>query len=525
MVRKVTSSGTITTLAGTGTAGYGGDGGAASAAQLNRPQGVAVDSSGNVYVADSQNARVRKISGGSISTVAGNGSPGFGGDGGAATAAQLYVPTGVAVDSAGNLFIADFVNNRVRKVSGGAITTVAGNGGSGYSGDGGPAVSAQLNGPVAVALDSTGNLYIADLNNSVVREVSGGNISTIAGNGMPGLSGDGGPATAAMIDNPSGVAVDSSGNLYIASGSATIRKVYAGSGFIATIAGNGTSGYSGDGGPATFGELNNASSVAVGPNSNIYVADTGNNAIRLLTLGGFNVTIAAATNSGSFLTGALSAGEIVAFFGAGLSPAGPMVSSVGSNGAYPTTLNGVTVNFGSTPAPILFVSPGQVNVVVPFGITGSTSQVSINSQGQFSAAFPVTIAKATPGIFTANSSGQGQAAAINLESGVTSYNSQQPANAGDYVELYLTGAGQTSPAGGDGVPYAGPAACTLSSSVTIAGVTQVPQYCGGVPGQIAGLTQINVLIPSGLTAGQVPVSVTIGGVTSQPGVTISVSGH
>ncbi len=526
VVRKVTSSGTITTLAGTGTAGYGGDGGAASAAQLNRPQGVAVDSGGNVYVADSQNARIRKISAGSISTVAGNGSPGFGGDGGAATAAQLYVPTGVAVDSAGNLFIADFTNNRVRKVSGGAITTVAGNGGSGYSGDGGPAVSAQFNGPVAVALDSTGNLYIADLNNSVVREVSGGNISTIAGTGMPGLSGDGGPATAAMIDNPSGVAVDSGGNLYIASGSATIRKVYAGSGFITTIAGNGASGYSGDGGPATFGELNNASSVAVGPNSNIYVADTANNAIRSLVNGGFQLSIAAVANAGSNQVGSVSPGEILVLYGTGLSPAGLAVNQVGASGAYSTTFNGVTV-FGKYPrARFLFIQPGRGGGSSAFRNNGfHGADLCSVSMAVLRRALPVTIAKATPGIFTSNSSGQGQAAALTLENGVTSYNGSTPANAGDYVELYITGAGQTSPAGVDGTPYGGPAACTLQSSVTIGTTTVVPQYCGGAPGQIAGLTQINVQVPTGLTAGSVPVSVTVGGVSAQSGVTISVSGH
>jgi uncharacterized protein (TIGR03437 family) len=524
VVRKVTATGVISTFAGNGTAGYSGDGGPPTAAMLNSPQGIAVDSSGNVYVADTQNARVRKISGGSISTVAGNGTPGSGGDGGAATAAQLFVPIGLAVDASGNLYIADFTNNRVRKVSGGTISTVAGNGLSGYSGDGGAATAAQLNGPADVAVDSNGNLYIADLNNNAIREVTGGKITTVAGNGLPGVSGDGGPATAAQVGGPTGIAVDTAGNLYIASGSATVRKIYANTGFITTIAGNGTAGYSGDGGSAPFGELNGAIALAVTSNGNVYVADSANNAVRLLIFGGYDLSIAVAASAASELTGSVSGGEVVVLYGAGMSPAGLAVNSVGPSGGYPTSLNGVTVNFGSYQAPILYVSPSQIAVVVPYEVTGATSQVFVQYNGQYSAPFPVSLAQSTPGIFTSNLSGQGLAAAINVSTGAYN-NAANPANAGDFVEIYLTGAGQTSPAGVDGQPYAGMAPCTLPSSITIGTVTESPQYCGGVPGQIAGLTQINVPIPKGLPAGLVPISVTVGGVSTQPGVTIAVSGH
>ena len=526
VIRKVTPSGTISTFAGNGSAGFGGDGGSPTAAQLNRPQGLAVDSSGALYIADSQNARIRKVSGGSITTVAGNGTPGFGGDGGSATAAQLYVPTGVAVDAAGNLYIADFTNNRVREVSGGIINTIAGNGVGGYSGDGGPATSAELDGPTSVAVDSSGNVYIADYNNDVVREVSKGKIATVAGNGLPGVGGDGGLATSAMVGSPSGIAVDSSGNLYIANGSATVRKVFANSGFIATIAGNGTRGYTGDGGSSLQGELNGASAVTVASNGNVFIADTANNAVRELINGGFVTNISAAVNGASNLTGAISGGEVVVFYGTGLGPAGLLVNSVSPSGTYPTTFGGVTVLFGNTPAPILYVSAAQTAVVVPFEVTGGTVQAVFQVNGQFSAAFPLNLAQTTPGIFTADLSGQGLAAAINDQNNVFSYNSPaHPANAGDFVEIYVTGAGQTSPAGVDGMPYGGPANCTQSSSVTVGGVTVVPQYCGGVPGQIAGLTQLNVPIPTGLTAGLAPVTVKIGNVSAQPGVTIAVSGH
>jgi sugar lactone lactonase YvrE len=191
----VSGSDTITTIAGTGTAGYSGDGGQATSTQLNFPLGVTVDAQGNVYVADTSNNRVRKISGGIITTVAGTGTPGFAGDGGQATSAQLNIPGGVAVDSQGNLYIADEGNQRVRKVSGGIITTVAGIGTAGYSGDGGQATSAQLNFPHGVEVDAQGNVFITDTDNSRVREVTGGIITTIAGNGTAGFSGDGGQAT------------------------------------------------------------------------------------------------------------------------------------------------------------------------------------------------------------------------------------------------------------------------------------------------------------------------------------------
>lgn len=525
VVRKVTAAGIISTIAGTGAAGFGGDGGAATAAQLNGPQGIAVDSSGNVYVADTQNARVRKISGGAINTVAGNGTAGYGGDGSAATAAQLDDPIGLAVDSAGNLYIADFINSRIRKVSGGNIATVAGTGLSGYSGDGGPATSAQLYNPAGVAVDANGNLYIADLGNNAVRKISGGNIATVAGNGLPGVSGDGGQATAAEVGSPTGVAVDASGNLYIANGSASVRKVYT-SGFITTIAGNGTRGYSGDGGSAPFGTLSAPYSVALTSNGNVYIADSGNNAIRLLTFGGYELSIAAVANAASGLTGPVSGGEVVVFYGAGMGPGGLTVNQANANGQYSSSLAGVTVDFGTYQAPILYVSPNQVAVVVPFEVSGQTVQVSTQYQGEFATPFPVSVAQATPGIFTANLSGQGLAAAINIQNGAYSYNSAaNPANAGDFVEIYLTGAGQTSPSGVDGQAYTGTASCVLPVTVTVGGKTAPTNYCGGVPGQIPGLTQINVAIPTGLTAGLAPVTVQLGGVSAQSGVTIAVSGQ
>jgi uncharacterized protein (TIGR03437 family) len=525
VVRKVTAAGAISTIAGNGTAGFGGDGGAATSAQLNGPQGIVVDPAGNIYISDTQNARVRKITGNTISTVAGNGTAGFGGDNGAATSAQLNIPIGLALDAANNLYIADFSNNRIRKVSGGAITTVAGSGLAGYSGDGGAPVNAQLTTPAGVAVDASGNLYIGDTGNNAVRMVSGGIITTVAGTGLAGYSGDNGQATSAMVGNPTCVTVDSSGSLYVTDGSARVRKVYS-TGFIVTIAGTGVRGYTGDGGSAPFGTLNGPIALALAPNGNLYVADSGNNAIRLLSFGGYELKIGAAVNSASNLAGPVTGGEVVVFYGTNMGPAGLVQNQPDSNGKLSTNLGGTVVNFGNYQAPILYTSASQVAAIVPFAVSGSTVQSSIEYLGQFSAPFPVSVAAANPGIYTADLSGKGLAAAVNLQGGGNTYNNAaHPANAGDYVELFLTGTGQTSPAGVDGQVYAGLSACVQTPvTVSIGGKSVIPQYCGGVPGVVPGLTQINVQVPSGLAAGLVPLTVQFGSVSAQPGVTLAVSG-
>ncbi len=283
-IRKVDAAGNISTVAGTGTVpgDYSGDGGAATAAQLDQPSDVAVDASGNLYIADSDNNRVRKVDAatGIITTVAGTGTGGFSGDGGPATSAQIRYPGSVALDASGNLYIA--ANHRIRKVdTAGVITTVAGTGTQGYSGDGGAATSAQIRYPSSVALDASGNLYIADGNHRIRKvDASTGNISTVAGTGVQGFSGDNGPATSAQFNWPSGVAVDASGNLYIADGNNRIRKVDAATGIITTVAGTGTGGFSGDGGPATSAQLHYPRSVALDASGNLYIADWLNNRVR-----------------------------------------------------------------------------------------------------------------------------------------------------------------------------------------------------------------------------------------------------
>lgn len=317
-IRKV-SKGIITTVAGDGT--YG-DNGPATGAQLYLPPSVAVDAAGNLYIADSNN-RVRKVSKGIITTVAGHGrnEPNLGnnGDNGPATSAGVS-PFGVAADAMGNIYVATFIdgirkvsdgiittvvsgsdleasniavdssgalyvaeNNRIRKFSKGAITTVAGDGASGFSGDNGLATGAKLNFPSAVTVNAVGDLYIADTSNHRIRKVSKGVITTVAGNGTSGFSGDNGLATSAALHSPCAVAVDAVGNLYIAdTGNNRVRKVS--KGVITTLAGNGKSGFSGDNGPGVNAQLSGPYGIAVDARGNVYIADTGNSRIRVLTI-------------------------------------------------------------------------------------------------------------------------------------------------------------------------------------------------------------------------------------------------
>ena len=290
-----------------GVAGFSGDDGPATSAQLSSPLGVAVDSVGNLYIADAGNHRIRKVSpSGIINTAAGSGEEDFSGDGGLATSASLNLPNRVTVDAAGNLYIADIGNSRIRSVSGaGIIRTVAGNGLFKFSGDGGPATSATLNLPRTVAVDADGNLYIADSLSNRIRKVSpDGIITTVAGSGNRGFSGDSGPAINASLKLPQGVATDSVGNLYIADTfNGRIRKVGA-DGIITTVAGNGTRTGSidgeggdpaddlGDDGPATSASLNRPRSVALDAAGNLYVADRNNHRTRKVSPGGIISTVA-----------------------------------------------------------------------------------------------------------------------------------------------------------------------------------------------------------------------------------------
>ena len=298
-------SGVITTVAGNGTSGYSGDGGPATAAELDYVSGVAIDAQGNFYIAEHYNNRIRKInSNGIISTIAGTGALGLGGggysgDNGPATAATLNAPYGIVCDGIGNIYFSDAANNRVRKINPeGIISTIAGNGSAGgYAGDGGAATAATLNGPAGLAIDRFGNIYIADCSNNVVRKVNNaGIISTFAGiagsGGYGSYSGDGGPATAAHLSNQYSVVTDQIGNIYIGDWhNYRMRKVDT-FGIITTVAGNGINGFSGDGGLATDAEIFNAAPIFVDYLGNIYIGDGGNYRVRKVDNFGYITTIA-----------------------------------------------------------------------------------------------------------------------------------------------------------------------------------------------------------------------------------------
>lgn len=289
-VRRVNSDGTMTTIAGTGLAGSTGDGGPATSAALNSPQAIAVDSAGDIFIADSGNNRVRRVDlSGTITTFAGSGQPGFGGDHGQATQARLNGPTGVAIGFGGVILIADSGNNRVRVVAAsGTIDTFAGTGDGGYAGDGGPATSAVLNGPHCLAVDSIDNLFVADTLNDRVRRIAvDGTISTFAGTGNQSYSGDNGPATDASLQLATGpisgggcLAVDGAGDLFIADAlNNRVREVAVG-GTITTVAGDGRPASSGDSGPATKAEMALPLGVAADSAGRLYVADSDGNRVR-----------------------------------------------------------------------------------------------------------------------------------------------------------------------------------------------------------------------------------------------------
>lgn len=281
----------------------------ATSVPLLTPYGLAFDSTGNLYIADAGDNLIREISvTGVISTAAGSGTEGYSGDGGAATSAELDTPSGVAVDASGNLYIADTLNNCIRKVSGGTIATIAGTGVAGFSGDAGPAAAAELDQPAAVAVDAAGHVYIADTNNNRIREIVGTTINTVAGNGQQTYSGDDVQATAAGLNSPSGVAVDAAFNIYIGdTENQRVRMVAYATGIITTIAGTGVQGFTGDG-PALSTALANPSGVYVNASGTVYVADSDNDRIR--TISGGNVTTIAGdgvegfSGDGSASTGA-----------------------------------------------------------------------------------------------------------------------------------------------------------------------------------------------------------------------------
>jgi sugar lactone lactonase YvrE len=293
-IRMIDSAGIVTTVAGTGVFGYNGNGGQATNANLASPYGLTFDPAGNLYIADGYNNRIRKLdTSGILTTIAGTGTQGYSGDGGQATAAELYRPAGVAFDSSGTLYISDWFNNCIRKIEhSGIIRTVAGTGTSGYTGDGGTATAAKLYKPISIAF-SSGNLFIADTYNHCIRKVNqAGIISTVAGVGTAGFSGDNGPATSAYLYYPADLTFDAAGNLYFSDEENSRIRMIDASGIITTVAGSGpggagSGGFSGDGGSALSAKFADPVGIVFDASGNLYVADELNNRVRKIT---YNVT-------------------------------------------------------------------------------------------------------------------------------------------------------------------------------------------------------------------------------------------
>jgi trimeric autotransporter adhesin len=518
------SSGNITTVVG--------NGGLAASPLLYQPGGVFVDASGNLFIADTGNNMIRKVAAGNarVTTIAGGGSEGFYGDGGPATSAALWTPGGVTVDASGNVFIADTVNNRIREVSAttGIITTVAGTI-QGFSGDGGPATSAQLNNPTGVFVDASGNIFIADKLNNRIRKVSAGTITTVAGNGIEGFSGDNGPATSAALYSPSGVFVDASGNIFIAVAfSNRIREVSGG--IITTVAGNGAQVFAGDGGLATSASLSRPSGVAVDASGDVFIADTNNNRIREVsasTVPAPSITSGGIVPVDSTVT-TIQSGEWVSIYGTNLAG-----STATWTGNFPILLGGTRVTIDGNAAFLWFVSPGQINLQVPDDTftgpvsvvvnTASGSSTSTVTLAQFAPSFLLLDSKHVTGIIPrSNGSGAYDGGAYDII-GPTGSSLGYPtvaAKAGDGVELYAVGFGPTSPTVHAGQAFSGQAPTTSQVNLLINGTSVTPSLSfAGLSS--AGLYQINLTIPAGLGTGDVSLAATVGGAQTQAGVVIS----
>jgi uncharacterized protein (TIGR03437 family) len=493
-----------------------------------------VDSAGDIYIADTGNNRIRKVStSGIITTVAGGGSgcaqqTDIEGDGYAATNARLSlgVSVGVAVDASGNLYIPDTLNQRIRKVApSGTITTVAGSGNPvGALGDGGQATGASLQYPSYVAADAAGNLYIADWGHNLIRKVTvNGIINTVAGNGSGTYSGDGGPATTAGLYQPNGIAVDVAGNLYIAdTGDQRVREVIA-NGTITTIAGNGGIGSSGDGGPATSATLNAPYALALGNGGTLYVADTGSaetaeyptGSVRLLTPPASAASSPAVTgvaNDASFAAGAaIWPGAWVAIFGANLAPAGDSrtwnTATEIVDGKLPLSLDGTSVTVNGKPAAVEFIQPSQVNIQTPEDTAVGPVQVVVTKPAGASNAFTVSYTQIAPGLFAAASP------YIVAQHANNSYvSTAAPASPGEVIILWGTGFGPANPAVPAGQVFSGANPLANTVVATIGGQTAKVDFAGVVG---AGLVQINVHVPSSIGNGDAAVVATVGGESTQ----------
>ena len=560
-IRKVDGSGIVTTFAGSGVPcfrveGYKpfGDGGPALEAGFCVPTGVTVDANGNVYII--ADMRIRKVDrSGIITTVAGTGEIGFSGDGGPATAASLNHPQDLATDAAGNLYIADIFNHRIRKIdTDGIITTIAGTGpiwfdGGGYSGDGGPAVRAYLRRPSNVAVDGYGNVYIADNNNHRIRKVdTAGIITTIAGTGPIGFdeggySGDDGPAVRARLHSPLGVAVDSTGNLYIAdSGNYRVRRIDR-EGIITTIAGTGERGFSGDGGPASRARLGPPRDVAMGIAGSIYIADSFNHRIRRLTQPNFRISSGGVVlATGLPVVDSISPNALISVFGQDFAPEGTLELSprLDDAGRVAGGLGDACLEIDGKRAPLFAVFPTQINAQVPSGLAAGRARVAVvrncgAAEEERSLAAAVEVGAVSPAFFNFPVNPDGRNPLVAMHGGGPALAGQPglipgvaltPAEPGEVVTFFGTGFGRTEPALQAGeIPARvlahtrGLAPLADEVSFTVGGFAVPPWdvlYAGAAP-CCAGLQQFAVRLPPILEDGHAPVTAAVQGVSTPEG--------
>jgi trimeric autotransporter adhesin len=530
-VRRVNSAGVIQTIAGTGTGYTGQDGVAATQSNVWAPMGVALGPAGNLFLADTGNHRIRVVNaGGVIFSFAGTGLTPYNGqasgappslqaDGLPALQVNLWAPRDVCVDRSGAVFIVDTNNNRVlRAAANGATTqTAAGNGSAGDFGDGGAAPLAQLNQPGACALDTAGNLYLADTLSHRIRKVTpAGVISTVAGTGIAGFSGDGGPATAAQLNAPAGVAVEDDGNLFISdTNNQRVRQVTP-DGTIQTIAGQGTAGFSGDGGDAPSAQLSTPAGLALDGAGDVYIADSGNHRVRRLVPGppAAQTTVPSApapaisaVNAASQVQGPVAPGEIVTIFGQGMGPSAGVQAAYGASGLLPTSLGGAEVHFDGLPAPLLYAQYGQINAQVPYAVAGNVStHIEVFYQSQLVGTVDLSITAANPALFPV---------ALNQDGSVNSQSN--PAPRGTALIFFATGEGLTTGANISGMaeepPYAQP---KMAVVMTMGGISCTLLYAGSAPAQ-AGELQVNAIVPGGfLPSGPAAAQLLVGNSAAPP---------
>jgi uncharacterized protein (TIGR03437 family) len=532
-IREITSGGIISTYAGNGTAGYTGDLSAATKAEISSASAVAVDSSGNAYIADTANNVVRKVAAGTISTFAGNNAAGFGynGDLQLATNAQLFSPIGVTVDSKGNLYIADTGNSRIRMVppDGSNIDTFAGNNVSGYLGDGKPAIYAQLFDPQGIVFDSAGNLYIADTGNHRIRKVdTNGIITTVAGSSsVGGFGGDGGPATSARLYFPTGLAVDTAGNLFIADSlNSRIRKVSP-NGTITTVAGNGSQGYSGDGGSSTDAALYFPVDVKAS-GGKVYISDTQNNVIRVLTpVLSAPPVVSSVLNASAYGGGSsIGAGSYIEIYGSNLAASMRSWTSADFNGATaPNSLDGVTVTVGGQAAFVAYISPTQINALVPASVGLGAQPVMVTTSAGTSASFTATVNATQPGLYAPSSLNIGgkQYVGAFFPDFVTAVTPSKPAKAGDTIVLFGLGFGAVTPPAASGQMVQQSNALVSPVQVLFNQTPATVTYQGLSPGSV-GLYQFNVVVPSvDSSAGPVALTFSQGGASGTQTLYIAVA--